>query len=53
MKYLVLLLLIPALFYTVSYIGYNWNKKNRKAAFGMIIMATASIAFPLLILYLN
>ncbi len=49
MHYAVLFLLLPTTLYTLSYVGYNWKNKNRKAAAGLIIMLAASVALPVII----
>lgn len=43
MQYIMLILLLPAVFYALSYARYNWSNKNRKAASGVILMVIVSI----------
>ena len=48
MRYLLLLLLVPVMPYTISYAMYNWNRKNRKAALGVLLLAAAAIVVPVI-----
>ena len=51
--YAMLILLLPATFYALSYAKYNWAKKNRKAAFGLIIMALTAVTLPVMMILMN
>ncbi len=42
MQYIILILLLPAAAYALSYAGYNWRNNNRKAAFGLVLMVIAA-----------
>lgn len=50
MMYLILILLAPATFYLLSYAKYNWAKRNRKAAMGLILMALAAVTLPVMMI---
>ncbi|MEA4845649.1 MAG: hypothetical protein VB106_00280 [Clostridiaceae bacterium] len=43
MQYVILILLLPATAYALSYTSYNWSHKNKKAAFGLALMVIVSI----------
>lgn len=50
MKYAVIpFILIPSI-YTFSYAKHSWKAKNKPAAIGAALLATASIALPVMIL---
>lgn len=50
MKYLAMLLPLFVALYLLSFVKYNWNIKNKKAAIGSAIIAIAALVMPLFIL---
>lgn len=46
MKYLVIPLLLILSIYPLSFAGYNWRKKNKFGAFGMLLLVLAQIVLP-------
>lgn len=53
MPYIMLFLLLPAVFYALSYAGYNWRTKNKKAASGVILMVIASVTLTVTIVLMQ
>jgi hypothetical protein len=53
MMYAMLILLLPATFYAMSYAKYNWGRRNKKAAFGLVLMALAAVTLPVMIILAN
>lgn len=47
MKYAVILFILVPSIYTFSYAKHSWKNKNKLAAIGAVLLATASIAIPL------
>lgn len=46
MKYVEIIFLIIISIYPFSYVGYNWSKKNKFGAIGVLLLSTAAIIFP-------
>lgn len=51
MKYAALAFILVSSLYTLSYIKYNWNKKNRLGAIGVLILMVCSIALPVFTMF--
>jgi uncharacterized membrane protein len=51
MKYVVMILILIPSFYALSFAKYNWKKKNRMAAIGVILLTAISIVLPITLLY--
>ncbi|HHZ13003.1 MAG: hypothetical protein ACOX1R_03360 [Caldicoprobacterales bacterium] len=49
MKYFILTIAFWAFIYLLSFARYNWNKRNRMAAIGAIIIALAALAMPFIL----
>ncbi len=52
MKYVVMVFILISSLYSLSYAKYNWKKKNRMAAVGVIFVAMVSIILPAALLFL-
>lgn len=50
MLYWVLPFLLCMAFYPLSYAKYNWNRRNKFGALGIILLVILSVLLPVLIL---
>jgi len=50
MKYIILAPALYVFIYLLSFAKYSWDKRNRIAAIGTIIIALAAIAMPFFII---
>lgn len=48
MKYILFIALIPLSVYLISFARFNWQKKNRRAAVGIILINLAAVVLPVL-----
>jgi len=53
MRYTVILFLIVLSMYPLSYAKYNWDRKNKIGAAGMITLTIAAIVIPTIQLFLR
>ncbi len=53
MKYIGILFLLIVSIHPFSYAKYNWSKKNRLGAIGVILLAVAAVVFPSVLLILR
>ena len=51
MKYVRVFLYIVSTLYILSFAKYNWNKKNKTAAVGAILLGLLSIALPAIVIF--
>lgn len=53
MKYIVILFLLIMSIHPFSYAKYNWDKKNKLGAIGVILLAMAAVVVPSVMLWLR
>lgn len=53
MNYIVILFLLIMAIYPLSYAKYNWKKKNKLGAVGMVLLVLASIVLPAFLLFIR
>jgi len=51
MRYFIILLIFVCSGYSLSYARYSWDKKNKLAAIGVIILVVLSVALPVLFMF--
>jgi len=50
MKYVAVIFILFSVLHVFSFAKYNWNKKNRTAAAGAILLGILSIALPAIVM---
>jgi len=50
MKYVAVIFVLSSVFHLLSFAKYNWNKKNRMAAAGAILLGLLSIILPAIVI---
>lgn len=53
MKYLFIFLLLLTAVNPLSYAKYNWSRKNKLGAIGVILLALAAVIIPSVLLFLR
>ena len=51
MKYIVMAFILVIFIYSLSFVKYNWKKKNKMAAVGVILLSMVSVVLPVILLY--
>jgi hypothetical protein len=51
MNYFLVLILILIAIRPLSYAKYNWDRKNRFQAFGVVLLVLLSVVLPIMILW--
>jgi hypothetical protein len=51
MKYVASIFILLSTLYILSFAKYNWNKKNKTAAVGAILLGLLSIALPAIVMF--
>lgn len=51
MKYIIIIFLLLVFIYQMSFVKYNWTKKNKPAAVGSAILGVLGLLLPLFVMF--